>query len=774
MKRNQQWHHAKRARTLREGARNAVFAAALLAGSVFGDDSHAPATPGPVAKESWLPAAAQAIKQSCATRQLALKWPVRVRPMAEYGAGYTPGIGSITWQAHHTEIWRTGWCAVGIYCTPAKPVRNAEVKRFEAPQGLYSHRQGTIYIREPRADVTTAATVAHEAVHALQFQNFPDLAAAHLWFNRDLNTAVEAVAEGDAHLVGWSFEADRRRHLCSMDVRQAAHLHRDWWHWAPHQINALESFPHVFGPEFVLSRRLRDAGAPNALLRFPPLSTLAVLRPDRAGPVDFISLPSKLADTVARNTGKTCVEGLANTVGVVGIWGLLAHADATVAGKLPDFLLDWAGDRFVHLRCDIEDERGLQRPNDELAWLTRWRTSAAAKEFARRFKGLAADAAKRGGVLGAPAKAMASGGNVIVTTPGLKAARRAILRSRRDQFADYRSWITGGCLPEGNCQQSPMADAPAQGEEGFTCGAGLTIPPTFDDWLRRMRAVRAMATAAKPETLAPALVEVGRQAVFCTINARRNADLLAGCRAMRFGVRYLAALADNAHWRWLPLCANGDGFRAQLRQWLVEPAKHRRFDPRHELNLGGAALVAAAFANGGAAQVRRLAAAPPLSTLHLLDAEFRGAVDFLHLPRGVLQAHGCELLATDVVGAWALWAMLAQLETPPTAVDLPPVLRAWRGDREWYVRCGERQGWIWASRWANNAAARDFATGYAAAVPPTIPGARHAEVDGRTVWFAPKALGEAKALAKTHLRSRTFATFGEWRTAGCYPQLACD
>ncbi len=753
---------------LRARVHGAALAVALLGTPAGADDGNAPAGPRPVAEDAWLSTAAHAVEQSCAMRRLALQWPVRVRPMAEFGAGYTPGIGSVTWETGHAEVWRTGWCAVGIYCTPETAARTADAKRFEAPRGLYSHRHATIYVREPRADTATAATVAHEAVHALQSQNFPDLAAAHLWFNRDLSAAVDAVAEGDAHLVGWSFEPSRRRHMCSMDAGQATRLHRDWWQWAPHQVNALEGFPHVFGPEFVLSQLLRDENAPSALLRAPPLSTLAVLRPDRAGPVEFISLPPTLAATVARETGKLCAAGLANTVGVVGIWGLLALSDDTVAAELPDFLLDWAGDGFVHLRCDAADGDTAPAPNDELAWLTHWRTSAAALEFARRFEQVAVAAATNGGVLGAPAKATARGRNVVVTTPGLKAAKRMILRSRRSQFADYGSWVAGGCFPADDCQKAPATGAPADGEEGFTCAAGSTSAAPFADWLRRVRTVRAMA--AKPDALAPALAEVGRQAVFCAVNARRNADLLAGCRAMRFGVRYLAALADNAHWRWLPFCTDGDGFRAQLRRWLDDSAPHRRLDPGRELNLDAAARVAGAFAQGGTAQVLRLAAAPPLSTLHWLDAEFRGAVDFLHLPQSVLQTRGCELLATDVVGVRGLWAMLGPHDAAVDAAKLPPVLRAWRGDRQWYVRCDDREGWIWALRWANNAAARAFA----AAGPLAGADYGHGEVDGRTVWFAPEALASVKTLAKDHVRSRAFATFGEWQAAGCYPQSACD
>ena len=726
-----------------------------------------------VAEDAWMTTAQGAVAAACAERRLDLLWPVRVRPIAEYGAGYTAGVGSITWAADHAETWRAGWCALGVFCAhPAKRLGPEGGGALVAPDGLYSHADATIYVRDPKPDAATAATVAHEAVHALQAQRFPRLAAAHLWFNRDLNAAVESVVEGDAHLVGWSFTPARRRHLCSMDRARAARLHREWWQWQPHGLTALEGFPHVFGPEMLLGKLLDDPDAADALLRDPPLSTLAVLRPDRAGPVEFIALPDALASAVSAETGKRCAAGLANTAGVVGIWGLLALADEAAADELPEFLLDWAGDRFMHLPCENGDEA---RPNDELVWLTAWRNAAAAQVFARRFAGIAAAAARRGGVLAAPAQALARGRRVLVATPGVGDAREAALASEARAFGDYRGWIDSGCFPRTACQEAPAVTA----RLGLGCGAKPSPPSALADWLARMRSARKAADL--PADLAPALAATAGNVVFCARNGRRNADLLRACRAWNFGIEFLANIVASPHWRWLPWCASTDGYQDQLRTWL-RPSGSGAPDIAREVRVRAAAWIAAAFARGRGGAVAALAAAPPLSSLHLLDERFQGLVDFLALPRDALTAAGCELLATDVVGVHGLWSMLGARGAADGAAGLPDVLRAWRGDRQWYVRCGPRDGWLWALRWADEAAAKAFAAAFAASAAANSAMAPAAERDhedapevlGRTVWFAPRRLAEAKAVAQQALRSRAFATFNEWKAAGCYPQTACQ
>lgn len=680
--------------------------------------------------------------------------------MADYGGGYTAGVGSVAWSGRHAETWRAGWCAVGVYCAPPPARGETAGPRFDAPRGLYSHARATLYVRDPDNNARTRATVAHEVVHALQYQNFPALHATHLWFNRDLNAAVDAVVEGDAHLVAWSFDAQRRRHLCSVDPAATGRVHREWWRWTPQATTALERFPHVFGPGLVLARLLAG-GTPevDALLLDPPLSTLAALRPESAGPVDFIALPKRLTRHVGE---KKCSVGLANTVGVVGIWGLLAqHEGADAGGDLPEFLTQWSGDRFAHLVCAGER-------NDELAWVTRWRTSAAAMEFARRFNGVAAAAAQHGDVLAAPAHALAHASTTLVATPNLAAAADPLLGAPVRTFERYADWVAAGCFPDDCHGEADFAIGAGQPREAFACAATAPQPPAFRDWLGRVRQAHAKARDLQDRALAEALRDAGRLAVFCAVNARRNADVLAACRATSFGLRHLAALAEDGHWRLLPLCASEAEYRAQLR---AAGAPGSGSTPQRELRLHAAGSAAAALRADGVRGVRKLAAAPPLSTLALLDARFDGAVEFLRLPPAALAESGCQVLASDVVGAMDLWTRLRALGLSAPAGAPPTIVRAWRGDRRWYLRCGGETGWFWASRWADAAAARRFAARYL----PALDGSADAApvVAGRTVWSLPVGFVGVKALVMDGVESRQFATFSDWRAAGCYPQPTC-
>ena len=146
------------------------------------------------------PAVAETIAETCAIRGLALRRPLQVRPMAAFEGGYTPGIGSVVWQDDDAEVWRQGWCALGVYCAaPAGKTANVTRSPGESglagPRGLYDTERATLFVAAD-GDAVPAATIAHEATHALQHQNYPQLAAIHLWHNRDLAAAANAALEG--------------------------------------------------------------------------------------------------------------------------------------------------------------------------------------------------------------------------------------------------------------------------------------------------------------------------------------------------------------------------------------------------------------------------------------------------------------------------------------------------------------------------------------------------------------------------------------------------
>lgn len=718
----------------------------------------------------WPPVVAETIAETCAVRGLALRSPLAVRPMAAFGGGYTPGIGSVVWEADHAALWRRGWCALGVYCPPPEAEGQSEggASPLNRPRGLYDPQSAALYLAAEGA-VAPAATIAHETTHALQLQNFPQLAAIHLWHNRDLAAAANAAIEGDAHVVGWAFDAERRLSVCSMDPAHAeANLPRRWG-WRPDSFWAHEGFPHVFGPGLALERQLAagNAGA-NELLRRPPLSTRRVLAPATSPETTFIDLAVDVEGQPLAE--RDCEPGLANTAGAVGIWGLLlAHgAKGVDAAALPRFVEAWQGDRFLHVSCDGEG-------NDELAWLTLWRSSEAAREFARRYRDVAAAATALGGVLGEAPSATRRGEQVLVATPGLAAQQAALFAAPRRTFARYEAWTAADCFPQARCDQAPPA-APASAAATLRCDDPAPSS-RLSDWLQRTRQARGQreAAALPAARLTELGASAGKLAAFCVRNSVGNGDLALACRALVHGIRHWRAWQADANWRLLPHCASS----AELRNWLrhgYHPEAQRPFAaPETFPGIYGPAFVAAAAAGSGSAGIDRLLANAPLSTGALLGLP-PTPVEFAAAPEAALANAGCAVAATETRGALGIWTLLLDHGAGHSATAPPPLLADWRGDRQFYLRCGERSGWVWATRWRHRRAAARFAAAYAAlgtTVAETGLAPGRPRLKGRTAWVAPKALlPHLEALAKD-LAWRRFADWQEWLAAGCFPGEGC-
>ena len=716
--------------------------------------------------EAWRAAVARTIAETCAVRGLSLDKPLNVLPMDKFQGGYTPGIGSVTWEDDHARTWREGWCALGVYCAQ-EPTGRAGTKTsgFSQPAGLYDRDRNVLFVREFQSQ-DADGTVAHETVHALQYQRFPDLNAIHLWRNRDLAAAANSVVEGDAHVIGWSFNATRRTLLCSADPAHAVKGRLEWWNWQPDGLSALEAFPHVFGLEPALQEMLaRGNTAMDRRLRDPPLSTLAVLTPGPStAAVEFIRLPDEF-------DVDHCTTGLRNTVGVVGIWGLLRlHGDAEATGDaLPAFLQAWRGDRFVHLACAAEHD-------DELAWMTRWRTPEAASEFAARLGAIADAIPGYGGILGSAPEPVASGRTVIVVTAGLRDEVARIAKSETRVLATFGAWLDSDCFPDQSC-----ADAEPQVEQStneFLC-ADLEEPPRhLTAWLDQVRHARQAASRAPP-ALTGILEEIGQLAAFCAVNGTRNPDLLAACRATYHGARYIAQLDGDANYRLLPYCLVG----RELRGWLQSTyyADHpRAFASQATFSsVYGVARAAEAWADDGAAGLRTLVNNPPLSTLALLRPGAATDVAMVGLPQEI-SAGDCEITASLARGALAIWNLLMDYELAPEEDALPPFLSGWRGDRQFHIRCPEasRSGWAWISRWRTADDAATFAASYRELAPlaaddTELPVADPV-VDGRTVWIIPAALNQLEASIKAGVEVRDFPDFRSWVASGCFPQQACN
>ena len=717
-------------------------------------------------EDAWRRNVGDTISTTCAIRGLDLKAPLKVLPMDAFQGGYTPGIGSVTWEADHARTWREGWCALGVYCArdtaPEGDDTGAAKPSFARPAGLYDPDRNVLFVRD-FADENAAGTIAHEAVHALQHQHFPHLRAIHLWRNRDLAAAANSAIEGDAHVVGWSFDPARRTMLCSMDPEHATASHANWWRWQPDGLSALEAFPHVFGTEPALRKMLAHGQAGmDRVLREPPLSTLAVLRPALTDtPIDFIRLPEELPLD-------RCSPGLRNTAGVVGIWGLLRqHGDAEAnAESLPALLEAWRGDRFVHLSCPGDRD-------DELAWVTRWQTRRAAVAFAARYRAIADALPSYGGVLGSVPTPVVAGRMVTVVTAGLRDAVTQITGAQIKAFARFSEWVDADCFPDRTCEDATGGNDDQVGND-FLCTPLADPPDQLDAWLARIRTARAAPTA--PEAALPGLLtDVAELAAFCARNSAQNADFLTACRAVYSGARYVAQLNQDRNYRLLPYCLT----EPETRDW-VQATYHaddaRPYSAQASFTrIYGIAHASAAFAAKGFPGLHELTNAPPLTTLALLQPG-RDNVALIGLPRDDVHARGCEVSASHAQGALAIWRLLDH--EPGEADDaLPAFLPGWKGDRLFQVRCPGGDDWIWISLWRTSDAVARFAARYRALsaaalseteLPDVVP-----TVEQRSVWIVPSSLKHLEPVLKRGIEVREFGNFADWVASGCFPQNAC-
>ena len=721
----------------------------------------------------WRDLVDRTIAETCAIRQLPMQRPVEVRPMTTFEGGYTKGIGSTVWEDHYAEAWRDGWCAVGVYCEPKD--RNGSGKTpANRPRGLYDHSANVLYVDIEADDY--GSTVAHEFIHALQHQNFPALNALHLWYNRDLAAAGNAVIEGGAHVVGWSFRPSQRARLCMMTPDEDGSRQPRWWNWAPDDFKAHEMFPHAFGPAISLEALLAEGNAGlDALLANPPLSTLAVLRPDQDGPVDFIRLP--VEDLEAVLADRNCEVGLRNTVGAVGIWGLLRIHGGAPDDRPPGFVHQWAGDRFVHLSCPNDND-------DEFAWLTRWRTPDAANEFARRFREIARTVVDHGGVLGAAPTAFEREKSVIVATPALVQTVDRLAESEVRAFSRYADWIASECFPQDACYMPNTERRPAgPGSADASCPWDAAVPPRFTDWVSRVRRTRNPSARQIPD--AESLAEAaGRLGVFCASNAGGNSDLKNACRASYGSVGYLTRLNADPKWRVLPACLGGRDFRAWLESAYYADADRPFASTAIVPTTYGAGLAAGALETSGAAGLRALLDSPPLSTLAVLRPDLSAPVAFIRMPRAELAEHGCRIGATDSQGVLGIWNLLMDYGEAPEEDALPAFLLDWRGDRQSFIRCGDDEdspppGWVWVSRWASPQAAETFATHYRSIRPDAaqetgLSASARVDVDQDTVWIVSPSLYELAPMLKGGLEVRAYSGFPEWVADGCFPRVDCN
>ncbi|MCG8587929.1 MAG: hypothetical protein MJE66_01415 [Proteobacteria bacterium] len=320
--------------------------------------------------------------------------------------------------------------------------------------GLYSPSQRRLFLVQDsdgpgiRPDAPEQeVTLAHEIVHALQHQHYPELMDPDpFWLSQDdAQAALDAALEGDASRFGLeavSFidslpEPDEFWQNAELEGRLARNGPLSE---VPALIQLTLTYPYAYG--YRLSFR---EGA--ELLDAPPASTEQVLHPgQRHAAFAAIDLAPALAARPA-----ACRTVFANTMGELQISVLLRDlsADGEVDAEAWE---GWDGDRYAALLC------GERR---ELAWLSSWDSEADAAQFAAAYNAVAAAVASRAELSGPP-RAQQIQRDVVVLSPGLEAlrdgfaerARRSRVRERAELRAHFEA---GSAVPEmpPQTQESP-------------------------------------------------------------------------------------------------------------------------------------------------------------------------------------------------------------------------------------------------------------------------------------------------------------------------------
>jgi hypothetical protein len=258
-----------------------------------------------------------------------------------------------------------------------------------------------------RRDLVRENALAHEVVHFLQQEAYPQLFARVLEIqdSDDTSWAAQAAIEGDAVRYGFAALETAVTPPAPHDfhARLEAAVAESPLGREPALIREGILFPYGYGYRLaVLEATL--------LLDHPPASTEQALHGERRrAPFTLFDL-SPLEPSVPGN----CRPLWRNSLGELGMAILLRDLDPT---SRPPAWEGWDGDRYVAARCG--DAR-------EFAWLTSWDSSIDAHEFAGAYRGVAARIAERAGLASAPAVEI-RGSDAIVYTPRLARYARAEL-----------------------------------------------------------------------------------------------------------------------------------------------------------------------------------------------------------------------------------------------------------------------------------------------------------------------------------------------------------
>jgi hypothetical protein len=303
------------------------------------------------------------------------------------------------WRPGELERYVDGLTAAGLWPPGRDYIAAYAAIIGEGGAGLYVPSERALYLvgegRLPlsalfttavhRRDVGRETALAHEIVHALQHQAYPDLIwmAERVHDNDDLQLAVLAALEGDA--VRYSYDAAEGPGLRPAPVDLARELvemaRREPMSEAPTLLR------EVVVASYALGYRLATLEA-SLLLDSPPASSEQLLHLDRRNERFIATSFEAFHDSLPAG----CEFVHENSVGEIGIRVLMRRGAEDDAVAVAD---GWNGDRYLAARCD-------GRP--ALLWITRWDDERDAEQFEAAYRrivvridGLLADSAAAAG-----------------------------------------------------------------------------------------------------------------------------------------------------------------------------------------------------------------------------------------------------------------------------------------------------------------------------------------------------------------------------------------
>lgn len=317
-----------------------------------------------------------------------------------------------------TESWATrqaGYHSMGFLSGDWQDAYSSIALLSRSATGLYIKDKKTLYlVREPArsgtgsfyldafGDLGHQVTLAHEVIHALQHQHYPEVfeLREHLWQQQaDANISLHAAIEGDATL--WAAQSIGF-YGGARDPEEVLAFSRDSqfepFSDSPPLVRERVIFPYTYGYRFAY--QLGKQG-----LKSPPASTEQVIHiKDREGsPFTAIDL----SDFAVYLSSKGCRIAFQDTMGELTLSLWLRSLDSHAAQQAWD---GWDGDRWIAVECPH---------SREIAWLTSWDTDRDAGEFENAFRVIAADWQRRA-ELRSPLVAERREREVIVTSGGLQ------------------------------------------------------------------------------------------------------------------------------------------------------------------------------------------------------------------------------------------------------------------------------------------------------------------------------------------------------------------